>query len=137
MIPRTHSGNWSFILIQLYFKKGTGMKKIKNTGFKFERWELIHKSKIQRLKLKSGSIIKILLENRRIRIDKERKEYFKPISPEKLSIRELGLDRREIGKAVERLRIAKRNKEKKIIYGDNNRDGISPGAIMWGNLFSL
>ena len=113
------------------------MKKIKNKGFKFERWELIHKSKIQRSKLKSGSIIKILLENRRIRIDKERKEYFKPISPEKLSIKELGLDKREIDKAIKRLRAAKRNKEKIIIYGDYDTDGISAAAIMWENLYSL
>src|SRR4030042_6111011 len=105
MIPRTYSGNWSFILIQLYFKKGMGMKKIKNTGFKFERWELIYKSKIQRPKLKSENIIKILLENRKTRTDKGKKEFFKPISPEKLSITSFGLKGREIDRAIERLRI--------------------------------
>jgi single-stranded-DNA-specific exonuclease len=113
------------------------MKKIKNVGFKFERWDLLNKSNDQKSKLKSENIIKVLLENRKIRINKEKKEFFKPTSPEKLSITNLGLSEREIDRAIKRLRNAKRNKEKIIIYGDYDTDGITGTAIMWENLYSL
>lgn len=82
-------------------------------------------------------IIKTLLKNRGIRTKREEKEFFEPPDPRKFSAGELGISTRELKKAVWRIKQAVKNKEKIIVYGDYDVDGISGAAILWETLFSL
>ncbi len=94
------------------------------------KWEVL-------AKLQSKNIIDILLENRGIKTLKEKKEFFKPTRPEKLSLKELGVNQTEIKKAIKRIKFAKKKKEKVIVYGDYDADGICATAILWECLYKL
>jgi len=90
------------------------------------RWEILSK--------KSKNIIKTLLKNRGI---KSEKEFFNPRYPGKIMANSLGLSKTQIKKAIERIKQAKKNKEKVIVYGDYDADGICATAIVWEALFAL
>ena len=92
------------------------------------KWEVLSK-------LKDKEIIGTLLKNRGIKTEKEKKEFFNPTKPEKLTLKELGISESEIKKAVKRLKLAKKNKEKVIVYGDYDADGICATAILWEALY--
>ena len=94
------------------------------------KWEVLGKAK-------SKNIIDTLLKNRGIRTLKEKKKFFKPTRPEKLSLKELGISQTEINKAIKRIKEAKKKKEKVIVYGDYDADGICATAILWECLYSL
>lgn len=96
------------------------------------KWEILHKSKKGITSI--TEIIDILLENRGI---KNRKEFFQPTPPEKISLRALGVSESEISKAIKRIKEAQRTKEKVIVYGDYDADGICGTAILWETLYSL
>ena len=91
-------------------------------------WELLQKGKAK-------DIISLLLKNRGIKTLKDKKEFFFPTHPTKLSLKELGLSKTEIRKAIARINQAKKNKEKVIVYGDYDADGICATAILWEALW--
>src|SRR5258706_15447493 len=95
-----------------------------------KRWELLNKSKINN----PDEIIDALLKNRNI---KNKKEFFNPLNPNKISLKSLGVKESEVKKAIERIKKAKRNKEKVIVYGDYDADGITATAILWEALHSF
>ena len=82
-------------------------------------WEILAK--------KNKNIVKTLLKNRGI---ENEKEFFDPKIPEKL-------DGVKFDKALERIKQAKKNKEKVIVYGDYDADGICATAIMWEALYGF
>lgn len=102
-----------------------------------KKWEIIGKLKVKNGKAKADDIVDILLKNRGIKTVKEKKEFFSPTSPEKITLNSLGLERTSINKAIARIKKAIKNKEKIIIYGDYDADGITGTAILWECLFSL
>ncbi len=73
----------------------------------------------------SDDVIAVLLKNRGI---KDKKEFLDPNFPEfKL----------KTTKALTRIKRAIKNKEKIVVYGDYDADGICATAIMWEYLKSL
>lgn len=94
------------------------------------RWEVL-------AKLPNKNIINTLLKNRGIKTLKEKKEFFDPTRPEKLSLKSLGISQTEIKKAIKRIKLAKKTKEKVIVYGDYDADGICATAILWECLYKL
>src|SRR3989338_6875285 len=68
---------------------------------------------------------------------KNKKKFFNPTLPEKISLKTLGISQAEVKKAVDRIKKAKETKEKVIVYGDYDADGICGTAIMWEALNSL
>jgi single-stranded-DNA-specific exonuclease len=54
----------------------------------------------------------------------------------KIKLGELGISSLEMKKAITRIEIAIKNKEKIIVYGDYDADGITASAIIWEALFS-
>ncbi len=92
------------------------------------RWEIAKKGKAK-------DIVTILLKNRGIKTPKDKKEFFNPTRPEKISVKSLGISQKEINKAIKRIKIAKNKKEKVIVYGDYDADGICGTAILWEALY--
>lgn len=99
------------------------------------KWEITKKGK---LSLDSAEdVVKILLENRGIKTKKQKEDFFNPKLPQKLTLKEMGLGKVQVEKAIKRLKIAKKNKEHVIVYGDYDADGICATAILWETLFKL
>src|SRR3990167_6874075 len=84
------------------------------------RWQILSR--------KSGNIVKTLLKNRGV---KDEKEFFDPKHPDKIKLESLGVSKPAVGKAVKRIKEAKKKGEHVIVYGDYDADGICATAIMW------
>lgn len=94
------------------------------------RWELLYKGEVK----DSMSVIDVLLKNRGI---KNKKVFFDPTNPSKISLNDLGVKSLEVKKSIERIKKAKKSKEFVIVYGDYDADGITASAIMWENLHAF
>ncbi|MBI4028768.1 MAG: single-stranded-DNA-specific exonuclease RecJ [Candidatus Blackburnbacteria bacterium] len=82
-------------------------------------------------------IIKILLENRGLKTKKEKEDFFNPPDPQNFSPKDVGIDAKQLEKAIKRILAAIEKKEKIIVYGDYDVDGICASAILWETLRSL
>lgn len=82
-------------------------------------------------------IVLILLENRGIRSEKARKEFLNPPDPRLLTADRLGIDVKQLDKAIKRIQNAIKNKEPIVVYGDYDVDGICSTAILWETLRDL
>lgn len=105
------------------------------------RWRIIGKSRKSsksRIGRKNQDyIISVLLANRGIDNISEKDEFFDPKKPLNLTIEELGIDKKEVDKAVKRIKKAIGQKERIIIYGDYDADGICATAILWESLYAV
>src|SRR3990167_10939149 len=98
-----------------------------------KRWKILNKKKISTEK----EIIEALLKNRGIKTSKETREFFDPINPAKISLKSLGIKESEVKRAIDRIQKARKNKEKVIVYGDYDADGIDGTAILWEALHAV
>lgn len=94
------------------------------------KWKILKKRKV-------GEIIKILLENRGLKTKKQQQEFLNPKDPYKLTTKEVGVSPVQITKAVKRIKKAIKKKEKVIVYGDYDTDGVCATAIIWEVLHGL
>lgn len=92
------------------------------------KWQILSDSK---------EITKTLLLNRGIKTKKEREDFLSPRKPKDILLKEFGIESKKIEQITKRLKEAKKNKEKIIIFGDYDCDGICATAILWENLYSL
>lgn len=99
------------------------------------KWKLLHEQKTDTPDPSTSEIIKILLGNRGISSEADRKEFLNPslevINPEKVQI-----NVKEVDKTLKRIKKAIDSGEKIIIYGDYDVDGICGSAILWETIFS-
>ncbi|MEK7521820.1 MAG: single-stranded-DNA-specific exonuclease RecJ [Patescibacteria group bacterium] len=82
-------------------------------------------------------IIETLLKNRGITTKKQKEEFFNPPHPDKINAKDVGINLLQLNKAVKRIKNAIKNKEKIIVYGDYDVDGVCAAAILWETLVSL
>lgn len=82
-------------------------------------------------------VVETLLKNRGIKTAKQKREFLNPTPPSKLTLEQLGISKLEVSRAVKRIRKALTTKEKVIVYGDYDADGICGTAILWETLYSL
>lgn len=101
-----------------------------------KKWEILSKVKVQGKKLKSDNLIKVLLQNRKIKTKTEISEFLNP-KLKNVTVKSVGIDEKELKKSVERIRKSIKNSEQIIIYGDYDVDGISGSAILWETLSTL
>lgn len=95
-------------------------------------WKIL--GSLKQKKEREEEIINILLKNRGINSDKDKKEFFNPISPSKLSLDHVGISQKEIDKGIKRIINSINNNESIVIYGDYDADGICATAILWETL---
>lgn len=96
-----------------------------------KKWNLLYKNKKE--KLEGDDVLKILLTNRGIKNKKEIESFLNP-SLESITIDSVNIDKKELKKAVERIKKALEKKEKIIVFGDYDVDGITASAILWETL---
>lgn len=102
------------------------------------RWEVLGKIQTSKTpKLLIEKIVGVLLENRGIKTEGQREEFFKPTPPEYLVVKELEIKENFLNKAIKRIEWAIKQGEEIIIYGDYDADGICATAILWETLYRL
>ncbi len=102
-----------------------------------KRWEVLYKPKTQNSKFNSEEIVNILLTNRGVKTEKQKIEFFNPKDPLEISLKELGIDGKAVGLAINRIRQAREKEENVLVYGDYDADGICATAILWEILYEL
>jgi len=101
-----------------------------------KKWEVIGKIKSKGEKARVEQIVDALLLNRGIPLN-NKKDFFNPKKTDKFSAQDFGIDKKDLEKAKKRIKEALNNKEKIIVYGDYDTDGVCATAIMWETLFGL
>lgn len=101
------------------------------------RWRVLSKIKAQKKTERQEEIIKALFKNRGLRTKKQQEEFLQPQDPYQLTPEEVGLSSVQIKKAFKRIKEAIKKKEKVIVYGDYDTDGVCATAIMWEALRQL
>lgn len=91
-----------------------------------KKWELQNRSEIK----KPADLLKVLLRNRSIKTKKEIKEFLNP-KLANVTVKSVGIDKKELEKSVKRIRDAIKNREQIVIFGDYDVDGITGAAILW------
>lgn len=112
------------------------MKTKQNIISKYDKWE-IRSVLSDKTAGKHSDVFGVLLKNRGINSAQQKKEYLKPVLPENLDISDLGIVRKMLQSTVGRLNKAIKDKEKAVIFGDYDVDGISSTAILWEFLYGL
>ncbi|KKU18543.1 MAG: Single-stranded-DNA-specific exonuclease RecJ [Candidatus Pacebacteria bacterium GW2011_GWB1_47_8] len=79
-------------------------------------------------------VTELLLQNRSI-LDSQ--AFLHPKTPSETSLEEVGLDIQAVRQAKERLVKAIKDKQKILVFGDYDADGVCATAIMWETLHSL
>ena len=94
-----------------------------------KKWQLQSKTEVQDI----DQLLKVLLTNRQIKAS-QAADFFHPKPPQDWQLKELGFDHAELIKIQKRLAIAKEKKEKVLIFGDYDSDGVCASAILWEGL---
>ncbi|MEJ2347996.1 MAG: single-stranded-DNA-specific exonuclease RecJ [Patescibacteria group bacterium] len=102
-----------------------------------KRWKVLNKLPKTKKETSEEDVINLLLENRGLETSAQKEEFFKPTHPDKITLRKLGIKKTAVEKAIERIKKAIKNKEKIIVFGDYDADGITGTAILWERLHGL
>lgn len=94
-----------------------------------KKWDQIYKGR----KLSKDEIIDTLLLQRGIKTKREKEEFLNP-KLENITPKNLGIDPAELSKTKKRIKKAIKSKEKIIVYGDYDVDGVTGTAILWETL---
>ncbi len=94
------------------------------------------KFKVKEKGFKINSLIKVLLANRGIKTRKEIEEFLNP-KLENVTVKSVGIDNKNLKKAIVRIKLAIKNKEQIVVFGDYDVDGICGTAILWETLNSM
>jgi single-stranded-DNA-specific exonuclease len=101
-----------------------------------KKWEIINKKRLTGSKNKTEEVVKILLENRGIKTKKEVESFLNP-KLEAINAESVGVDRKQLTKAIARIKLAIKNKEQIVVFGDYDVDGVMGSAILWEKLNSM
>lgn len=102
-----------------------------------KKWNILNNQKTYNIKhITEDEVIKILLKNRGLTKKKDIEEFLNPdlaqVTAEKLNIK-----KKELSKAVARIKKAISDKESIVVYTDYDVDGVCAGAIIWETLHKM
>lgn len=100
-------------------------------GIKYPVWKLKSED------AKDLGLIDTLLANRGIESSSEKKDFLETKDPKELRLTDLGVKDSTIKKVIDRVKRAIKNKEKVIVFGDYDADGVTATAIIWEALHHL
>lgn len=101
-----------------------------------KKWKVLNELRIKDKGLMIKDLIKVLLENREIETKKEIEEFLNP-KLESVTVRNVGINKPQLKKALKRIKKAMKNKEEIVVFGDYDVDGICGTAILWETLNRL
>ncbi len=81
-----------------------------------------------------SDILSLLLKNRQIN-PKDIDSFLNPISPQKLTPKNFGVNQKSLDKAIKIIESHIQNGNQILIYGDYDVDGITATAILWQTLY--
>jgi len=87
-------------------------------------------------RLSIDGICDMLLTNRGLKTKKEKENFLHP-KLEDITSESVGLDKKQLQKAINRIQHAIEKKEQIVVFGDYDVDGITGTAILWETLYSL
>ncbi|HEX8966018.1 MAG TPA: single-stranded-DNA-specific exonuclease RecJ [Patescibacteria group bacterium] len=99
---------------------------------KTRKWNIIHNKEVSLV----DEVISVMLENRGL-TKKEEIEHFLHPKLSDVTIESVGIDTEQLDKTIKRLKKAIKEKEKIIVFGDYDVDGITGTAILWETLHGL
>ena len=99
-----------------------------------EKWQIKGEIKSKEKKERREEIINLLLLNRGIS-PAEKEIFFNPPSPKSLTAEEVGLSPASLSQARRKILAAKEKKQKILIFGDYDVDGICGTAVLWEALW--
>ncbi len=82
-------------------------------------------------------VVNMLLDSRGLESKKERDVFLHPFDPYTLNNIDVGIEKRSLATALNRISRAIKNKESIVVYADYDADGICAGAIIWETLHHL
>lgn len=86
--------------------------------------------------LRIEDIVEIILKNRGITTKKEINAFFNT-DISSVTTQTVGIDARQLTKALKRIQTAMENKEQIVVFGDYDVDGITGTAILWETLHAI
>lgn len=101
------------------------------------RWKVLARIKSENSQKRREEIIENLFKNRGLKTTKQKKEFLEPQDPYQLTPKDVGVSSVQLAKATKRIRKAIRDKEKVVVYGDYDTDGVCATAIIWETLNEL
>ena len=107
---------------------------MKSNSIKGVSWKTLDKG-ARAEKRKAEDIVDILLENRELKTKGDKESFLNPKKPAELSLKDFGIQAVDVKKAIKRISKAIKDKEKVIVYGDYDADGICATAIVWEALY--
>jgi len=100
-------------------------------------WKIQSKITDTSLTKRRQQIINSLLKTRGLTTKSQQKEFFNPLSPENISLKQVGIHQTDLNKAIKRIKFAIKDNHPIFIYGDYDADGICSTAILWETLHAL
>ena len=76
-----------------------------------------------------------MLKNRNLKTKKEIDDFLNPKDPRDIKIQELGIKNKDLKIVINRLNRAKKRKERIVIFGDYDADGVCATAILWETMY--
>jgi len=85
----------------------------------------------------ADELVKVLLENRGITNENQKAAFLKPKSPNDISPEEVEINVDELKKAQQLIDKAIKEKQRVLVYGDYDADGVCATAILWETLYEM
>jgi single-stranded-DNA-specific exonuclease len=98
------------------------------------KWQILGKLKVK--DIRSQDIIRVLLQNRKIKTRKQEIDFLNP-KLESVTPQSVGIDKAHLDRSVARIKEAIKNKEQIVVFGDYDVDGVCATAIVWESLRDL
>ncbi len=100
-------------------------------------WQVLAREKEIKNRLGVEEIVDVLLENRGLVTESQKQEFFNPVHPDNLSLADVGINPREVEKAIKRIKKSVDFQERIVVYGDYDVDGISGTGIVFETLRAI